>query len=867
VQSEVAAQQPARLLLTLEPGYTVSVNELQMHTATSQLSSARPALKRYRHLPQLALATLPAGTDVASSMASYRQMQGIKAVELDHVLRKTITPNDTSYTQQWHLQAGFGINAEPAWDISTGNEQLVVAVIDTGIDYQHNELASLIWQNKAEIPGDGIDNDGNGYVDDVRGINPADNSVDPIDEDGHGTQVSSVIAAQSNNNRAIAAVNWKLQLLPCRFMDKNGDGFVSDAIECLDYILDLKRNRGVNIVATNNSWGSPTFSQALFNAILAHSDADIMFVASAGNDNTSARFYPAGYNLPNVISVSAHDKQGKKASFANYGRDWVDLSAPGVGILTASLANGTALVSGTSIAAPIVSGVAALVKAAEPGLTMQQIRARLLVSGAPAQDATLSSQTKTGRLLLASGENQLGALTCVNARLQRRIEPTTELLYLAANTVLNIQLLSLDCDGNSINASVTVDATAQDVVINDDGVQADRHRADGIYSGSWLFDGNTTVLNFPDGAVRLLLRNDDYCSVNNISEIPLDECAALVQLYYDTQGQNWKQHTGWLTSTLPCSWYGITCSGGKVISIELTDNGLSGRLPTNFNHLSNLTLLDLSFNNLQGSFPTSILQLTKLQRLLLWSNAFEGSIPAAIGNLIALTELDLSFNRLSGALPSGLANLAQLQQLFVEDNLLSGSVPSSLGQLSQLKILWLENNNFSGTLPSTLTNLTALQAFSYAGTSLCAPATAQFGSWLALLSTLQVNKDCANTAPQITLGSTQVVNSGATVFISAVATDAEFNPLTVQWLQTSGPSAALSGAQTLSASFVAPNVSVQTQLTFRLTVSDGLAQSQAETSVTVRPLNAGNSGSGGGALTLLWLIWLSLLSTYRLGKL
>src|SRR5690606_35610446 len=148
-----------------------------------------------------------------------------------------------------------------------------------------------------------IDNDNNGYIDDIRGINPADDNVDPMDEDGHGTVIAGIISARTNNNVGVAGINWNVKILPCRFMDVNGDGFISDAIECLDYVLDLKLNHNVNIVASNNSWGAAINSQALYNAIAAHNDAGILFVASAGNENSQAKFYPAAFDLPNIISV------------------------------------------------------------------------------------------------------------------------------------------------------------------------------------------------------------------------------------------------------------------------------------------------------------------------------------------------------------------------------------------------------------------------------------------------------------------------------------------------------------------------------------------------------------------------------------
>ena len=882
--SAMASEQPSRLLITVDSQNALTNLESVVKPASNLESGKAFTLKPYRHLRNVAVATLSSDTDISQAIAKYQKLPGVKSVEIDHKLKKTSVPNDEQYSDQWHLKSGFGINVEPIWDFTTGDANLVVAVIDTGIDYNHTELVGQIWQNPGEVAGDGIDNDGNGYIDDIRGINPADGNVDPIDEDGHGTQIGSIIAANSDNTVGIAAINWQLQLLPCRFMDVNGEGFVSDAIECLDYVLDLKLNHGVNIVATNNSWGSPLFSQALYDAISAHNAADILFVASSGNNNTSALFYPAAYDLPNIISVSAHDINGVKASFANYGREWVDISAPGVNVLSADLDNGISLVSGTSVAAPVVSGVAALIKSAEPGLTMSQVRSRILMSGRPATDTTLAEQTSTGRLLVAYGTEQTGAYNCTTGQVQRRLKPASDTLYLSVDDVVEIEILSQDCNGNSIATTVTAGDAATPVTIRDDGTQGDSFAADGIYTGSWTFDGNPTYLTFVDGVVEVSERIVDFCVQNNVTEIPRAECDALVQLYYDTQGQDWTNQDGWLQTATPCSWYGVTCTNNRVSALALNENSLKGTIPANFGQLSELNSLDLSFNVLEGDFPASFLQLTKLQKLVLWNNALEGTIPSGISSLTALTELDLSFNRFSGAVPSQLGNLTQLQKLFLEDNLLTGALPTTFGQLSRLLILWLENNNFTGTLPTNLTNLTQLQAFSFAGTDLCPPLTSSFASWLGQIDTLEVNDNCPNTAPVVSVGANQTVNSGATVQLTAVASDAEFNTLTYLWQQTSGPTVSVTNSQSLNASFVAPTVTSSTQLVFSFTANDGKEQSSASVTVTVQAGSGGGTGGGssgggssgggsgsaggssGGSFAFYGLLMLAALIRFRLGK-
>lgn len=864
-----AAAAPVRIILTLQPDVSASSFEPQLLSVQGVAKSKSQPLRRYQHLPQLAVATLASGTNVDKALAEYQRMPGVKAAELDHKVSKTAIPNDPRFALQWHLGTGSGINAIEAWDQTTGNDDVVVAVIDTGVDYLHDDLAGNIWQNPGEIAADGIDNDNNGYIDDIRGINPADDTVDPMDEDSHGTVIAGIIAASTNNNVGVAGINWNVKILPCRFMDVNGDGFISDAIECLNYVLDLKLNHNVNIVASNNSWGAAVNSQALYNAIAAHNDAGILFVASAGNDDSQAKFYPAAFDLPNVISVSAHDQQGNKADFANYGRDWVSLSAPGVGIISTGLDNGYVSASGTSMAAPMVAGVAALAKAADPALTMQQLRGRLLVSGQAATDPLLAEQTLTGQLLLASGSGQAGVLNCVNTQRQRRMLPLTDVVFLAANSTIDLKVLSLNCDGTAL--PVTITQGGNSITLADDGVAPDINSGDGIYSASWTFDGNDTTLLFPDGNVEIRLRNDDYCVANNVSEISLAECSALVDLYYATGGQNWLTQTNWLQNNTPCNWYGVSCSAGQVISLVLDNNRLAGTIPASVAALTALQELDLSFNTLQGNLPIAVTQLSKLQSLVLWHNAIEGSIPSQLSSLPELQVLDLSENRFSGSIPAALGDLVTLQALYVDSNLLTGVVPSALGQLSQLRALWLSNNSLSGTLPSSLSALSLMEDFRFDDTDLCPPAEQQFTNWLQQIDTLVVNTECNNTAPVVSAGADQQVSSGVMVQLQASASDVDGDNLSFQWQQISGPQVSLSSTTALNSRFTAPAVSTVSLLRFRFTANDGTVSSSADVVITVNPVNTGGNssngdGAGGGSFAIIWLLLLAMICRCRLGK-
>ncbi|SNY51796.1 Leucine rich repeat-containing protein [Arsukibacterium tuosuense] len=858
VSSPLAAK-PTRLIVATDQAY-VTVDQQEVATMqrrfisnyTSNYASkyaSRVDVVGYQGQRSAASGLLRVTLDDAATLpqalAYYRQLPGVRFAEPDYPLYKQQTPDDPQFSQQWHLSQLQGINAPQFWQQTTGDPQLVVAVIDTGVSYQHPDLQANLWRNPAET-SNGLDDDGNGYIDDIFGIDSANNNSDPIDKDGHGTQISGIISAATNNGLGVAGVNWQLQVLNCKFLDETGTGFVSDAIECLDYVLDLKQNRGVNIIASNNSWGGAGESQALYEAIARHQQAGILFIASAGNSGNQSPLYPAAYDLANIISVAAHDQQQNKASFSNYGREWVDVTAPGVGILTTDLENSYQAVAGTSMAAPVVSGLVGLLKAAEPGLDWRALRARLLLSGKVSDDPLITDHTLSGKLLLASRSEaspaaDRGVLECQPAA-ARRILPAPDTLYLLPGSTLDIKVLSIDCDGNSALPTVTDNQSGEQIALTE---TADN--PDGIFSGQWLFAGQATGLQFADSLVRVLPRNDDYCTERNNLDVPLPQCNALVQLYYDTLGQSWLNNDGWLDpDSAICDWTGVSCSNGQITALDLSNNNLSGELPAALSGLSAVTELDLSFNSLSGSFPGVLLQLTTLQRLSLWQNGFSGTIPSSISELSGLRQLDLSFNNFSGGLPASIGQLRGLQRLFVESNQLAGAVPAELAALTNLQVLWLADNNFSGTLPQNFIELASVTAFSYQNTELCPPRNLAFSSWLAGIATLERNTNCANSSPQVTTPESISANSGSTVQLQATATDSDNDFLRYRWQQLSGPTVTLANATSQTASFTAPTVGSSTSLVFSFTADDGVSQSSSNSTVQINPAAGGGTGGEGG---------------------
>lgn len=329
----------------------------------------------------------------------------IRYVEPDYVVRSQQTiPNDPKFGSLWGLNntttSTADISAPEIWDLTTGDPQLVIGGIDTGIDYTHPDLASNIWHNTAEITN-GLDDDANGYIDDVTGWNFSDDNNSPMDGQGHGTHTAGTMGAVGNNGIGIAGVNWNCRMIPLKFLDNSGNGAISDALDALNYVAGLRR-RGVNIRITNNSWGGGGYSFMFQEALSEQAALGILFMAAAGNEsrnNDLIPFYPASYNVANILSVAATDAADSLASFSHYGSNTVHLAAPGVGIYSTTPAGNYGLMNGTSMATPHVAGVAALLWSLWPSANAGDIRDAILrgVDVLP----SLSGKTMTGGRLNA----------------------------------------------------------------------------------------------------------------------------------------------------------------------------------------------------------------------------------------------------------------------------------------------------------------------------------------------------------------------------------------------------------------------------------------------------------------------------------
>lgn len=334
--------------------------------------------------PNLAVAQYLAMPEVEYAEPNY-------AIELDAVeaALPPIHPSDPRFEDQWALansgqrggKQGADISAMHAWLTTTGSDKVVVAVLDSGVDYTHEDLAPNMWKRPASIAP--YHDDQLGTIEDEDGYNAIDNAGDPMDENGHGTHCAGIIGAEGGNNVGITGVNWKVRIMPLKFMNAGGFGTTKDAIEAINYVIDRKK-AGVNVRIISASWGGTQRSRALQEVIQKAYENDILFVAAAGNssvNNDRSPHYPSSY--PNVLSVAALDRHDQLAKFSNYGLKGVAIAAPGVDILSTWLGNAYEEKSGTSMATPVVAGVAALVVAENPRISVEQLKKRVLASTDP----------------------------------------------------------------------------------------------------------------------------------------------------------------------------------------------------------------------------------------------------------------------------------------------------------------------------------------------------------------------------------------------------------------------------------------------------------------------------------------------------
>lgn len=445
------------------------MSDIHGHVRTKKFNADRPLLGG-----DLVVIELEDGT-ASDAIQNLQNSEYIEYAEYNRkVYLTSTTPNDTSFSTLWHLhntgQTGGTADADmdgpEAWDIETGDSAIIVGVIDTGADYYHEDLANNIWTNPSETPGNGIDDDNNGYIDDIHGINAITGSGDPMDDHFHGTACSGILGAVGDNSTGIVGVCWNVKIIPIKFINSAGSGLISDAIESIQYAIDLKEN-GVDIRVLSNSWGyqgSP--EQSLADAIEAANEAGMLFVCAAGNEsknNDVYPFYPASYTSSNVISVASTDKFDNLSSFSNFGATSVDVAAPGTNILCLFPDDDYDYLSGTSMATPQVAGLMALILSKNPTLNMQEVKSYVFSYGDTL--SSLNNKCVTGKRV-----NMYGSLSHVPDPVPTfniSVSPTIKSIAYKASSHVTIEsesiayfsdLIDLTVESDpEINASISFD--------------------------------------------------------------------------------------------------------------------------------------------------------------------------------------------------------------------------------------------------------------------------------------------------------------------------------------------------------------------------------------------------------------------------
>ncbi len=651
-------------------------------------------------------------------------------------------PADSLYGDQTYLRH---MRLPEAWDLVKGEDGMppvVIAIVDSGTDWDHEDLLANVWTNEDEIPGNGIDDDGNGFIDDVHGANFANGDEmdhDPQQQPGHthGTMVAGAASAVTNNAIGLAGAAWNAKL-----MHVNAACEATQVI-CYGYegILYAAAN-GADII--NASWGGFFGGQELnmeIQVLDLATDMGALVVSAAGNNNANNDVFlrnPAAYHRVLSVGATARDSR-RRAWFSQYGKT-VNVFAPGTGVITTVPGDEYSFATnGTSFASALVSGVAALIKTRFPEISPDVLREQLRLSS-----EGIDTENPGYAGLLGSGyvnaEASLQAATDPAVRVKRwswrdtdgdgRINPGDRVTidaavvnYLSAARSLTVELVPAES-----YPFITLPAAEYQVGVLERG---DSSGVEFQFEVSANAPTNVRVTFYV--RIRDNAFTDEADAFSFGINRRLDVVHALLSaLYVATDGDNWFDNTGWDITMVPTqeelsNWYGVGTHLDGVVVLGLSENNLTGALPAEWGGLSELEALAMSNNSLTGPIPVELGQLQRLRWLELGANSLSGPIPAELGQLSKLQRLWLGINPLTGPIPVELGQLSRLQDLRLFNNSLTGPIPAELGQLSELRGLYLYKNSLTGPIPAELGQLSVLRGLYLYENSLTGPIPAELG--------------------------------------------------------------------------------------------------------------------------------------------
>ncbi len=675
---------------------------------------------------------------------------------IDSEVRNINDPNDALFSDQTHLNS---MRLPEAWDNvkgMDGNPPVVIAIVDGGADWQHEDLVANVWTNPNEIADNGIDDDNNGFIDDVHGINLANGDDQDNDPTGlpatpnntdHGTAVAGAASAVTDNGTGIAGAAWNAQLMHINAGCQTSDRFICYGYEGLLYAAA----NGADVI--NASWGGSGTSQHSFQVVDLATDMGALVVTSAGNGSSNIDYspaYPAFH--PRVLSVGATQKDtGIKSATSNYGRT-VNVFAPGVSINVTVPDDKYETWSGTSLASPLVAGVAALVKTKFPGIGADALReqVRMASENMDAENPSYVGQLGRG-FVNASASVQTPSLPSVRVKDWSWEDSDGDGSIASGDQVtITVKFVNYLSSAQQLTVGLIAEETYPFIDMTESEVQVGSLSSGGstevsfaftVASDAPLYRSLRFFTRISDGALEDtpdLLTMDINNSLDSVH-------ASLSAVYEATDGDNWHDNTNWDVSSVPTleeleQWYGVSLQGGIFEGLILASNNLSGSLPGEIGDLSSLERLLLPFNSLTGGIPSELGNASQLWSLWLDDNSLSGEIPAELGSLSELKLLWLDENSLSGEIPAELGVLSQLESLTLAKNSLSGSIPAELGNLSQLELLWLHENSLTGEIPAELGDLSHLELLWLHENSLTGEIPAELGT-LTQLQSLRLSRN------------------------------------------------------------------------------------------------------------------------------